>query len=43
VVVKGAGEKGGVLLISMGGGRWSFPKGHMERGESQEETAFREY
>jgi len=31
-----------VLVIQHGEGHWSFPKGHMERGESEFETAIRE-
>jgi len=30
------------LLAKHNGGHWSFPKGHVERGESEEETARRE-
>ncbi len=30
------------LLIQHGPGHWSFPKGHMEQGESEHETAIRE-
>ena len=31
-----------LLLILQSNGCWSFPKGHMERGESEEATALRE-
>lgn len=32
-----------VLLIQhRNGGHWAFPKGHVERGETEEETALRE-
>lgn len=31
-----------VLVIQHGAGHWSFPKGHMEAGESEHETAIRE-
>lgn len=31
-----------LLLILQSNGCWSFPKGHMERGESEEQTALRE-
>ncbi|MBQ5331549.1 MAG: NUDIX domain-containing protein [Oscillospiraceae bacterium] len=32
-----------ILLIKhVNSGHWSFPKGHMEEGESEEETALRE-
>lgn len=30
------------LLVLQSGGSWSIPKGHMEAGESEEETALRE-
>ncbi len=30
------------LLIRHNGGHWSFPKGHMEEGETEEQTAYRE-
>jgi len=30
------------LMIHMNDGHWSFPKGHMEEGESEIETAIRE-
>ncbi|NLZ61174.1 MAG: NUDIX domain-containing protein [Acholeplasmataceae bacterium] len=30
------------LLVHMLSGHWSFPKGHMETGESEKETAMRE-
>lgn len=33
---------GSVLLLKHNGGHWSFPKGHVELGESEEETAIRE-
>ena len=31
-----------VLLIKNRSGNWSFPKGHVEKGETEEETALRE-
>lgn len=31
-----------VLLVKMNAGHWSFPKGHVEEGETEEETALRE-
>lgn len=31
-----------LLLFQKGSGTWSFPKGHMEKYETEEETAFRE-
>ena len=30
------------ILVQELGGAWSFPKGHMERGETEEQTALRE-
>ncbi len=30
------------LILQQGNGSWSFPKGHMESGESEEQTALRE-
>lgn len=30
------------LLVQMNQGHWSFPKGHMEMGETEEMTAIRE-
>lgn len=30
------------LLLHYESGHWDFPKGHMERGESEEQTAIRE-
>lgn len=30
------------LLIRHNGGHWSFPKGHVEEGETEEQTAYRE-
>lgn len=30
------------LLVQMMGGHYSFPKGHVESGESEEQTALRE-
>ena len=35
-------EKGKVLLIQQTKGHWGFPKGHMELGETEIETAKRE-
>ena len=31
-----------LLIRHMNGGYWSFPKGHVEQGETEEETAIRE-
>ena len=35
-------EKDKVLLIQQTKGHWGFPKGHMEVGETEKETAIRE-
>ncbi len=35
-------DKNEVLLTQQKSGIWNFPKGHMEKGESEEETAIRE-
>lgn len=35
-------KNGKVLLIKQITGHWGFPKGHMEEGETEEETAIRE-
>lgn len=35
-------ENGKVLVIQHNQGHWDFPKGHMERGETEKETAKRE-
>lgn len=31
-----------LLIKNVSGGHWSFPKGHVENGETEEETALRE-
>jgi 8-oxo-dGTP pyrophosphatase MutT (NUDIX family) len=36
------GRRWRVLLIQNRGGSWGFPKGHMEAGETPEQTAHRE-
>ena len=36
------GEKRLYLLLHYSGGHWDFPKGHVEKGESEEQTALRE-
>lgn len=33
---------GGVLLVRYRSGAWAFPKGHVEAGETSEQTAVRE-
>ena len=35
-------EDGKVLLVKHNAGHWDFPKGHMEEGETEEQTAIRE-
>jgi len=35
-------EKNNVLLVRMQHGHWSFPKGHVEPEETEEQTAIRE-
>ena len=35
-------ENGQVLLIQQTEGHWGFPKGHVEEGETELETAIRE-
>ncbi len=43
VVYRRAGEAFEILLVKhINGGHWSFPKGHVEEGESDIETAYRE-
>ncbi|MBQ3009520.1 MAG: NUDIX domain-containing protein [Oscillospiraceae bacterium] len=39
---KGEKETQILLIKHMNGGHWAFPKGHMEKGETEEETALRE-
>ncbi len=41
-VVFRKGRKVLYLLLLYGKGHWDFPKGHIEKGESQQETAVRE-
>lgn len=36
------GERKYLLIRHMNGGHWAFPKGHVEAGEIEEETALRE-
>ena len=42
LVVRRGGQEPEILLIKHNGGHWAFPKGHVEKGETEEETALRE-
>ncbi len=42
LVVRRIGDEPEILLIKHNGGHWAFPKGHVEAGETEEETAYRE-
>ncbi|RKY42084.1 MAG: NUDIX hydrolase [Candidatus Makaraimicrobium thalassicum] len=42
VVIKKERGRPKVLLIKDGYGRWTWPKGHIEKGESPEQAAIRE-
>ncbi len=42
LVVRRVSETPQILLIKHNGGHWAFPKGHVEAGETEEETALRE-
>ena len=35
-------EKNEILLVHHNAGHWDFPKGHIENGETEEQTAIRE-
>ena len=35
-------EKNKILLVHHNAGHWDFPKGHVEEGETEEQTAIRE-
>ncbi len=39
---KDNGKRKILLIRHKNGGHWAFPKGHVEKGESEEETALRE-
>ncbi|MBE6763083.1 MAG: NUDIX domain-containing protein [Ruminococcaceae bacterium] len=42
LVVRRGKDETEILLIKHNGGHWAFPKGHVEAGESEEQTALRE-
>ena len=42
LVVRSGAEEPEILLIKHNGGHWAFPKGHVENGETEPETALRE-
>jgi 8-oxo-dGTP pyrophosphatase MutT (NUDIX family) len=42
VVVKKDHNESFILLVQMNKGHWSFPKGHMKRNETEQQTALRE-
>lgn len=42
LVIEHCGEENRILLIQHKTGHWSFPKGHMEAGETEQMTALRE-
>ncbi|MFA4983363.1 MAG: bis(5'-nucleosyl)-tetraphosphatase [Candidatus Micrarchaeia archaeon] len=42
LIFRTEGEKRLYLLLHYAGGHWDFPKGHVEAGESEEQTALRE-
>lgn len=42
VVFRKAGQKIKYLLLHYESGHWDFPRGHIERGETEQETAARE-
>ena len=42
VIIKTEKERSFILLVKDGYGHWTWPKGHIEKGESPEEAALRE-
>lgn len=42
VLRKNQGRLQVLLIKHINGGHWAFPKGHLERGETEEQTALRE-
>ncbi len=42
VVFKHSGKENRFLLLHYGAGHWGFPKGHVERNETEAQTLFRE-
>ena len=42
LIFRNEGGKRSYLLLHYAGGHWDFPKGHVESGESEEQTARRE-
>ena len=42
VIYRKSGEQALFLLVQYRSWQWDFPKGHVEEGESEEETALRE-